>query len=201
MRIRPFAVISLLLGFLVSIASAKPIYKSPLTLVRSGVITNKSRNPRFSFRARRGQIVTVRVSSSTRGFCPLVVITSPSGKNLIDDKQMAHTYTAKLTESGRYRVRVGGNLMATNAGRGRYRLEVFVTAHGLNEINYAREISSCFGSVAGAVFGGARSNTGATKRGEICIRAVSRFEQRPKIEHGACSRSRCGRSEELHATR
>ena len=45
------------------------------------------------------------------------------------------TYTAKLTESGRYRVRVGVNLMATNALRGRYRLEVFVTAHGLNEIN------------------------------------------------------------------
>ena len=124
MKIQTFAVASLLLGSLVSISNARPASKHSLTMMRSGTITNKTPNPIFYFRAHRGQKVSVSVSSPTREFYPLVFITSPSGEELIQYKQTS--YSAKLPETGRYKVRVGVNLMATNALRGRYRLEVRV---------------------------------------------------------------------------
>ena len=108
---------------LAPIAQAKRA-TSPVTLIRTGVNANGKPQRIYTFRARRGQTIRATVSSKTRGFYPLLFITSPSGQNLTQDKNTS--YSARLQETGLYRVRAGVNLMATNATSGAYRLFVRV---------------------------------------------------------------------------
>lgn len=90
----------------------------------AGVNTNHSAQRTTTFRARRGQIVHAWVESKTRGFYPLLFITSPSGRNLTQSKNTS--YSAQLRETGLYRVRVGVNFMATQTTSGATRLFVRV---------------------------------------------------------------------------
>lgn len=100
-------------------AQARPTSR---VFVRTGILRVNRQNTLtlLSFRARRGQKISARVTSKT--FAPLLFITSPSGRNLIEGKKTS--YSACLSETGRYRVRVGVNYMATGAQGGTYRLQV-----------------------------------------------------------------------------
>lgn len=107
--------------------SAAPRKTAParVAIVRSGSFGSKDPNPTASFRAHRGQTIAARVRSKTRGYVPLLFITSPSGRNLTQSKETAYSATAK--ESGLYRVRIGTNFMASeNSGRSAYTLKILV---------------------------------------------------------------------------
>lgn len=93
------------------------------TILR-GYSTQSQSDHIYLVRARHGQTLEMSVSSSTNGFVPMLFLTSPSGRNLIEDKR--YSYTAKLKESGDYRIRIAVNLMATDAVRGNYRVPLSV---------------------------------------------------------------------------
>ncbi len=93
------------------------------TILR-GYSTPKNPDHIYIVHARRGQTLKMSISSSTRGFVPMLFITSPSGINLIEDKR--YDYTARLKESGDYRIRVAVNQMATDTNSGHYRLPLSV---------------------------------------------------------------------------
>ncbi|BCM92021.1 hypothetical protein IAD21_03900 [Abditibacteriota bacterium] len=78
----------------------------------------------YIVRASRGQTLKMSISSSTKGFVPMLFIASPSGRNLIEDKR--YEFTSRLKESGDYRIRVAVNLMATDARSGNYRLPLSI---------------------------------------------------------------------------
>lgn len=92
--------------------------------VLRGYSTQRQPDHIYIVRARRGQTLKMSISSSTKGFVPLFFLTSPSGRNLIEDKR--YSYRAKLKENGDYRIRVTVNLMATDAVRGNYRVPLSV---------------------------------------------------------------------------
>jgi hypothetical protein len=94
------------------------------SIVLRGTSTPTNPNHIYIVRAQKGQTLHMAISSSTRGFVPMLFITSPSGRNLIEDKR--YEYTSRLKESGDYRIRVAVNQMATNARSGNYRLPLSI---------------------------------------------------------------------------
>ncbi|RYX85492.1 hypothetical protein EON83_05870 [bacterium] len=96
---------------------------STYTVLR-GYSTPARSNHIYIVRARRGQTLNMSISSTTRGFVPMIFITSPSGRNLIEDKR--YQFKTRLTESGDYRIRVAVNQMATDARSGNYRLPLSI---------------------------------------------------------------------------
>ncbi len=129
MKIQPVALTFLLLASLAPVAGARCVAgarraRKSLVLIRTGVIANRDSERTYMFRARRGQTIRAFVDSKTPGFYPLLFITSPSGRNLTQDKNTS--YSARLKETGVYQVRAGVNLMATETTSGAYYLSIRV---------------------------------------------------------------------------
>lgn len=90
-----------------------------------GYLDKKHSRAYYVVRTRAGQRMSVKVWPITKheGIIPLVLVTTPSGKNS-GEKSMR--FDTPKTQAGDYRIRVATNLMASNGDSGNYGLKVWI---------------------------------------------------------------------------